>query len=120
MAAAVPPEYAELWMNFELVLDAAAEIGEGPAWDERAARLVWVDITRGRVHLLDPWSGGDQVFEVGQHVGAAVPRAAGGLALALRGGFGVLDLDSGAVEQIADTEMDRPGNSGSHHSPVST
>ena len=97
-------------MDVELVLDAGAEVGEGPAWDGRSGSLVWVDITGCAVHLLDPSTGADQVFGVAQHVGAAVPRRAGGLALALRGGFGTLDLESGAVEQIADTEMDNPDN----------
>ena len=97
-------------MDVDLVLDAGAELGEGPTWDERSGRLVWVDILGSKVHLFDPSSGRDQVFDVGQHVGAAVPRVAGGLVLALRGGFGTLDLASGTVEQIADTEMDEPDN----------
>jgi sugar lactone lactonase YvrE len=97
-------------MEVELVLDAGAEVGEGPAWDAQAGHLVWVDITGCLVHLFDPLTGANRSFEVGQHVGAAAPRAAGGLILALRGGFGVLDLDSGHVEQIADTETSRPEN----------
>jgi sugar lactone lactonase YvrE len=97
-------------VQVELVLDSHAEVGEGPVWDQESQRLLWVDITRGLVHLLDPASGVDRSFDVGQHVGAAAFRAAGGMALALRGGFGLLDLDSGLVEQIADTEMTRPGN----------
>jgi sugar lactone lactonase YvrE len=97
-------------VQVELVLDSHAEVGEGPVWDPESQRLLWVDITRGLVHLLDPGSGADVSFEVGQHVGAAGLRAAGGLVLALRGGFGLLDLDSGRVEEIADTERTRPGN----------
>jgi sugar lactone lactonase YvrE len=97
-------------MEVELVLDAGAEVGEGPAWDAAAGHLLWVDITGRLVHVFDPVTGADRSFDVGQHVGAAVPRRAGGLALALRGGFGILDIDSGGVEQIADTEMSRPEN----------
>src|ERR1700736_4700880 len=97
-------------MQVELVLDAHAEVGEGPVWDQESGRLLWVDITRSLVHLLDPGSGVNRSFEVGQHVGAAAFRAGGGLVLALRGGFGLLDLDSGRVETIAQTEMARPGN----------
>lgn len=97
-------------MEPELVLDAGADLGEGPAWDRRDGRLLWVDITGCRVHLFDPVSGSDRSIEVGQHVGAAVPRARGGLMLALRGGFGALDLESETVEMIADTEADNPRN----------
>ena len=97
-------------MEIELVLDAHAEVGEGPAWDRRSGQLVWVDITGRLVHLFDPDSGSDRSIDVGQHVGAAAPRAAGGLVLALRGGFGVLDLESGRVEAIGDTEAGNPDN----------
>lgn len=97
-------------MEVELVLDAHAEVGEGPSWDAPAGRLVWVDITRGLVHVFDPDTGSDRSIDVGQHVGAAAPRAAGGLVLALRGGFGVLDLESGRAQPIADTEASNPQN----------
>jgi sugar lactone lactonase YvrE len=97
-------------MRVELALDSHAEVGEGPVWDQESQRLLWVDITRSLVHLLDPGSGADRSFDVGQHVGAAAFRAQGGLVLALRDGFGLLDLDSGRVETIAHTEMTRPGN----------
>jgi sugar lactone lactonase YvrE len=97
-------------MEAELVLDAHAEVGEGPAWDPRSGRLVWVDITRCQVHLFEPSTASDLSMDVGQHVGAAAPRAAGGLILALRGGFGVLDLESASVEAIADTEASNPRN----------
>ena len=31
--------------------EARAALGEGPAWDERTGRLVWVDIKIGRAHV---------------------------------------------------------------------
>jgi len=97
-------------MEVELVLDAHAEVGEGPGWDPQNGRLVWVDITGRLVHLFDPNTGSDRSIDVGQHVGAAAPRASGGLVLALRGEFGLLDLESGRVETIADTEATNPDN----------
>jgi sugar lactone lactonase YvrE len=97
-------------MDVELVLDANAEVGEGPAWDQSDGRLVWVDITRRQVHLFDPSAGTDRSIDVGDHVGAAVPRAAGGLMLALRGAFAVLDLESETLDTVADTEASNPEN----------
>src|SRR5437667_303261 len=91
-------------------LDAHAELGEGPTWHAAEAVLVWVDITRHLVHRYNPATGRDESIDVGQHVGAAAPRAAGGLVLALRDGFGILDTASGRVEMIADIEADHPGN----------
>lgn len=94
----------------ELALDAHAEVGEGPCWDAASHLLVWVDITRGQVHRFDPGSGQDEILEAGQEVGAAAPRAGGGLVLALRDGFALLDPGSRMLEMIADTEGDDPGN----------
>ncbi|HKE98640.1 MAG TPA: SMP-30/gluconolactonase/LRE family protein [Actinomycetes bacterium] len=93
----------------EVVVDARARLGEGPAWDARSGELIWVDILAGRVHRFDPASGADRFVEVGRHVGVAVPRAAGGLLLAVRGGFAVLG-DDGTLAPVADVEADRPGN----------
>ena len=79
----------------ELVLDARATLGEGAIWDARAGRLYWVDIEAGRLHAFDPGDGSDRVFELGQRVGTVVPRAGGGVMLALEGGFAALDLQTG-------------------------
>jgi sugar lactone lactonase YvrE len=79
----------------DTVLAAAAHLGEGPVWDRTEDALVWVDILAGLVHRYRPATGRDTVVSVGQPVGAAVPRASGGLALAVRDGFGVLDPRGG-------------------------
>jgi sugar lactone lactonase YvrE len=92
----------------ELILDAGAELGEGPVWDAGARALIWVDITAGLVHRFDPETGGDEVFDVGRPVGAAVPTTSGRLALALSDGFWILDTDSGRMEPVADVEWDDP------------
>lgn len=92
----------------ELVLDAHAEVGEGPAWDAGAGRLIWVDITASRVHELRP-AGQTRSWDVGEHVGAAAPRASGGLVLATRTGFAALAPD-GSLTPIAPVEADVPGN----------
>ncbi len=93
----------------ELVLDARAVLGEGPVWDARAEALVWVDIERHLVHLTRA-DGEDRALDVGQLVGAAVPRTRGGLVLAVQEGFASLDPDTGAVESIAAVEADEDGN----------
>ena len=91
----------------ELVLDARAELGEGPVWDFRDERLIWVDILRGLVHCLDPASGERRQWEVGQSVGAAAPCAKGGLVLAVRDGFGRLEVETGRFTMIARVEAER-------------
>ncbi|MGW3406313.1 SMP-30/gluconolactonase/LRE family protein [Streptomyces zhihengii] len=70
-----------------------AALGEGPTWDAAARRLIWVDILRSRVHTWDPAGGRRTVTATGQHVGAAKPRAGGGLVVNLRDGVGLYGPD---------------------------
>ncbi|MDP9864475.1 MULTISPECIES: SMP-30/gluconolactonase/LRE family protein [Streptosporangium] len=107
----------------EIVPVPRARLGEGPRWDGRTGTLLWVDIPAGRVHRLDPSDGSHGVIDVGQPVGVVAPRAAGGLALAVRDGFAVLPeprwaapttgdaAAHGGLELIAPvTAAERPGN----------
>ena len=94
----------------ELVLDARAELGEGPRWDARAQRLLWVDIMRGRVHAFRPGHAACRSVDVGRPVGALAGTADGGIVLAVAGGFARLDWDSGQVRMLAAVEADRPQN----------
>jgi len=82
----------------ELVLDARAVHGEGPAWDARAGQLLWVDMLGDRLHRTTP-DGADAIDEFDQPVCVAVPRTGGGLALALGDGLWLQDAD-GALRQV--------------------
>lgn len=83
------------------MLNAAAELGEGPVWDARSDRLIWVDISGRAVHFFDPESGADRSVDVPAMPGIAIPRQAGGLVLAIGHGFGFLD-DAGEFQQIVE------------------
>ncbi|MGW0971033.1 SMP-30/gluconolactonase/LRE family protein [Streptomyces sp. NPDC002516] len=73
----------------EVAVHAHAALGEGPAWDARAGRLLWVDILGSRIHGFDAVSGRRTVMATEQHVGAAKPAADGGLVVNLRDGVGL-------------------------------
>jgi sugar lactone lactonase YvrE len=92
----------------ELVHEAGADLGEAPTWDMDAHLLIWVDITEGLVHRFDPRTERDEVFEVGQPVGAAVPTSSGKVALAANSGFLLLDTSTGGLERVAEVEADVP------------
>ncbi|MFD8046727.1 SMP-30/gluconolactonase/LRE family protein [Streptomyces chartreusis] len=79
--------------GYEVAVRAEAELGEGPTWDARSGRLLWIDILGARIHTYDPVSGRRSVRTTPQHVGAVKPRAGGGLVLNLRDGVGLLDAD---------------------------
>ena len=100
-AAPVPPEP-------ELVLDARAELGEGPVWHAAGGTLYWVDLFAGIVHHYQPASGLAGRVEVGEFVGCVVPRARGGLLAATASGIYHLDPASGAKTRVAAVEADRP------------
>ncbi len=78
---------------FDVAVRAEATLGEGPTWDPATGRLLWLDILGSRLHTYDPATGRSTVRVTEQHVGAAKPRAGGGLVLNLRDGVGLLDED---------------------------
>jgi sugar lactone lactonase YvrE len=82
----------------ERVPVAPAGLGEGAIWNRAAQRLQWIDISGRRVFTYDPATGENRGCDVGQMVGTVVPRARGGLMLALHESFAALDPESGRVE----------------------
>ena len=97
-------------IEVELRLDAHAIVGEGPIWDDEAQVLYWVDIMANTLHVFDPVKNEDRTFDVGQHVGTVVPRAAGGVMLALYQGFAAFDLRTQTLTLIHDPEAHLPDN----------
>jgi sugar lactone lactonase YvrE len=97
-------------VQVDVALDAGASLGEGPVWDAATNQLVWVDIDLGTVHRFRPGDQQTTAIHVGQEVGCAVPRAGGGLMLAMRDGFAALPRDGRSAELVAAVESDRPGS----------
>ena len=94
----------------ELLVDAHAQVGEGPLWDEERQVLYWVDILSSLLYIYDPATGENRALDVGQHVGTVVTRASGGLMLAVREGFASFDLETQELTLIANTEAHITGN----------
>lgn len=88
------------------VLDDQNIAGESPVWCAREQALYWVDILAPAVHRWHPESGERRQWLLPAAVGSIGMRAQGGLVVALRTGFHLLDLDSGALELIAHPEPD--------------
>ena len=57
----------------EPVLRGVAALGEGPRWDERTQRLLWVDIDGRALHEFDPAAGTDRAIGLPAKVGSAAP-----------------------------------------------
>jgi sugar lactone lactonase YvrE len=98
----------------ELVLDARADLGEGPAWDSRTCLLYWVDIRAGHLHIFDPANGSDRSINTGESLGCAAPRLGGGLVLGLRSGFATMDSSfvsgEAGLKALVNPEPHLPGN----------
>ncbi|MDG4864341.1 SMP-30/gluconolactonase/LRE family protein [Streptomyces sp. T-3] len=97
-------------MKFDVAVREFAALGEGPTWDAADGRLIWVDILNSRVHTYDPSSGRRTVMATEQHVGAAKPRAGGGLVVNLRDGIGLYDADRTFSWLARDPVPGRRGN----------
>lgn len=97
-------------LTAELAFQHDSLLGEGPVWDARTQQLYWVDIEGFKVNLYNPATHAQRVINVGDYVGAAAVRAAGGLLLAMKSGFAILDLATETLTPIADAEAHLPGN----------
>lgn len=93
----------------ELLIDAHAELGEGPVWDARANRLYWVDIHAGILHQYDPVAAVDTQTPLGEPVGCVAP-AQEGIIAALKSGVVLINLTTGARTPLVGPEAHLPNN----------
>ena len=92
----------------ELIVDARAGTGEGPVWDERSKRLVWVDIPGCAVHHYDPATGSDLAIDLGGNMpGCILIRDSGGYAVGTQHGFFGMS-DSNVLTEICSIEAADP------------
>lgn len=96
-----------------IVFDAAradatpALLGEGPIWDERRRRLIWIDIFGKTVHVAGPDGRRRESFPLPVMPGTAMPADDGRILLATEDGFALLD-DSGDLEIVSDALAGMP------------
>jgi len=92
-------------MKTELLLDAKAMLGEGPAWDAKTQTLYWLDILGMRVY-----AGTRTLAQLEEFIGCLAPCRDGHLILGTR--FDLVDLepDSGRLTTLACLESEVPTN----------
>ena len=96
--------------NPELLVDARALLGEGPAWDSANQRLYWIDIFSGHLHIFDPAIRLDKIIDMGYWLGCVAPMRSGGVILGLKNGLASCDLVNSNLTWIANPESVLPGN----------
>lgn len=87
----------------EPVQIAEASLGEAPAWDEERQLLLWVDITNGVIHQLDPATGHDDPLYVADRVSSVVPWRARSVGATIGSDFATVDVVTGAASVVAST-----------------
>lgn len=97
-------------MTIDLALDARAELGEGPIWDDARQCLLFVDIMRGHVHLFDPVTGEDRRFQAPEPTSVVVLTTHGDYVIGTKSGLSRIDPSSGAIAPLASIEADSPDN----------
>jgi sugar lactone lactonase YvrE len=93
----------------ECVQRIAATCGESPMWSVREQALYWTDNLGGKIHRLEPESGRDQSFVLGQDVMDIGLREGGGLVLALAKQLAFYE-PGGELELFMAVEHDQPRN----------
>jgi sugar lactone lactonase YvrE len=94
----------------ELILDAKAQLGEGPCWDEVTHTLYWINIYAGEIHAFSPETASDRVIPVDEPVGCIAPTKAGELIIASQSGIALLDPATGRRTPLASPEAHLPDN----------
>jgi len=95
--------------DLECVQRIAATCGESPMWSVREQALYWTDNLGGVIHRLEPESGSEQSFVLGQNVMSIVLRERGGLLLALTKQLAFYE-PGGELELLEGVEHDQPRN----------
>ena len=87
-------------IEFELIVEKRALVGEGAIWDEDKQLLYWVDILGHQVYQYNPRNRANRTINTMQAVGTVVLRSSGGLVVALQNGFGHIDLETEKISPI--------------------
>lgn len=95
-------------VKIDIVLDARAELGEGPLWDEATNRLWWIDIRGANLHRFDPASGRNETWSLREPPGSLALTRDGRLAVALASGLAWFDEASGTTTPFLPIEADKP------------
>jgi sugar lactone lactonase YvrE len=96
-------------MKAELILDARAELAEGPAWDAARQRVLWVNIPAGEVHFYHLLERADTCITVGESAGCAAPAQGGRTIAALQNRLVMINREGDAVTSLAGIPDPPPG-----------
>jgi sugar lactone lactonase YvrE len=82
--------------RIECVVDHKCILGEGPVWDHRLQRIVWLDIIAGHIHQYTPDTSTFLTFPVREMIGSIAPAEKNFIA-AMESGFSFVNLDNQTI-----------------------
>jgi sugar lactone lactonase YvrE len=92
----------------EHLLAVQCQAGESPHWDADSGLLYWADIVDPHLYRFDPATGDLKAAAIDVPVTGLGLRHSGGLVLASKTGFYLLDADWRTHRCVADPEADKP------------
>lgn len=90
----------------ETVLDAHAIIGESATWVAAERSLYWIDVKAPALHRYRPGDGATRTWPLTSDIGGFALTDGAGAVVALREGVFRLNLESGALDRLAEPPFD--------------
>ncbi|RAK06938.1 sugar lactone lactonase YvrE [Halanaerobium saccharolyticum] len=91
--------------RLDLILDAKAQIAEGPFWDQEEQVLYWVDILEKRINIYNPAAEENMVIQLEKMIGAIIPTTEKGkLLAALEDGIYLINSETAEAEFLVNSE----------------
>lgn len=87
--------------NFECIIDAHAQLGECPRWDDIGQFLYWVDILAPAIHRFDPLTGQQNMISMPEDIGCLSLADDGGFIAGMRSGIWRLNAAGQQIEMLA-------------------
>ena len=92
-------------LTIQTIGNRTSKWGEGPLWWND--RLFYVDIENHTLIRLDPETGTEETWNVGERIGTVVPCQNGTVLYAGDSGIVAFDLNTAAKQGLADPESDK-------------
>ena len=97
-------------IHVDCVLDAKANLGEGPIWSIVDQNLYWVDINKCQLNKFNPINGENKIIDVNKPIGCFAIKKNLNVILALSDGFFELNQSDKSMTFINNPESHILGN----------
>lgn len=86
-------------IKIEVAVDDPRSLGEGAIWDPVMQKLLWIDITRGKIFIYHENDGSNKHIDLRQTIGTVVPYTSTKVIAAVAKGICIVDIESKCIVQ---------------------